>query len=154
MRWIVVYVVAFIIGISIAYIESNQDIYYSIFPSKKPTPNEVYQFVAQDQTNMKPYIYDSYVCKDYSNDVINHAKKLHWRAGFVTLSSGYADHAIVAFDTTTGVYFLEPQLDYIFPESRMKEMNINGLYDVSNEVSSDVIGYFDFSFTGYNIEWK
>lgn len=138
-------VVSWIIFLCFTGCIENNSLYY-----KKPTLQEVYNFVEEDKTDEKPYVYSYYVCADYSEEVINHVKQYNYRVGFVSLDNV---HAIVCFDTTEGIYFLEPQLDVVFPKTKMDEMKSNHRYDLYVDYGY-MIEYFGFYFYDYTISWR
>jgi hypothetical protein len=145
-------VIFFIIaGIYVFWSQSSPDNYYAFSDALKPTLQEVNQFVINDTTNENLYVDGSYMCAEFSTDVINHAKELNYRVGFVTLSNLKFDtaHAVVCFDTTNGICFLEPQTDTIFSREKMDDMRKRGSYDLNANES-----YFMFAFDNYKIEWK
>ena len=151
MKW---FIICIIIACILGYITTNKDLYYTLFPSDKPTLGELKTFIREDQTDKNVYDFNNYVCEDFAEDVIENAKKRNFRVGDVTLKcEGYYDHAIVAFDTTEGIYFLEPQLDYLFSEANMKQMIEDGEYYIS-VYSGGGYEYFLIDINGYSIAWR
>jgi len=126
---------------------------------RNPTYNQMEQFIIQDTTDSNPYILYSYVCEDFARDTIQNAKNQGIRGAMIYLNnpSGYAGHAIVAFQTTDkGLYFVEPQLDVIFSEGYMNEMISRGIYDIQTLYSGTYYGYteyFNMPFSSYNIQY-
>ena len=79
---------------------------------KDPTYQQVKTFMAADRTNDNPYVDDTYVCEDFSADVIVHALQQKIRCGYVSIRYSDSAHAIVAFNTTDrGLIYIEPQSD-------------------------------------------
>jgi hypothetical protein len=79
-----------------------------------PTYQQVKAFISADMTDSNPYVDDSYVCVDFSMDVISHALQQKFRCAYVGIRfvGENAGHAIVAFNTTDrGLVFFEPQSD-------------------------------------------
>ena len=114
-----------------------------------PTFAEMATFVFTDNVNFNRYT-DDYVCAHFSRDLISNARAKGYRAGYVIIESTGADHAIVAFDTSNlGLYFVEPQTDYIFSESEMNEMINEGFY--KNIFLDNREPYMDIS--SYDINW-
>jgi len=117
-----------ILSLFATYLWANADParYYAFSTSKQPTLQELKAFIYQDQTNNNTYT-PSYQCRHFSFDVIGKAKKFNYRCGYVSLDG----HAIVAFDTTSGIYFLEPQMDILLSQQQLDEMISNRFYNVS-----------------------
>jgi len=124
---------------------------------KNPTYNEMINFLNQDSTDSNQYIYYLYVCHNFAIDTIENAGEQNIRAGYVRLDciqDGLEDHAIICFDTTDrGLYFDEPQFDYVFSESEMNDMISRGKYDVTITQYDGTIRYFNADLFGYDIEW-
>jgi len=80
---------------------------------RNPTYKELMDFLARDETDLKPHIEDEYVCDDFSAEVNYNAELEGIRAAYVYLSfPGLGRHAIVAFETIDrGLIFIEPQSD-------------------------------------------
>jgi hypothetical protein len=79
---------------------------------RDPSFLEMIRFIAQDKTNEHPYVENSYVCWQFSADVINNAFKAGYRCGFVYITLAEGSHSIVCFNTTDrGLLFVEPQDD-------------------------------------------
>ena len=75
-----------------------------------PTYAEMMDFLAHDNTHLKPYIDGVYVCFDYAADMNNNADAAGIQAAYVRLRSNDWGHAVVAFQTTDrGLIFIEPQ---------------------------------------------
>jgi hypothetical protein len=78
------------------------------------TRTELLDFLARDPTNLMPYSFPGYDCKDYVIDLIIAAREAGWRVNAVWLDFQYAGHSIVRFDRAGGGYFyVEPQLDML-----------------------------------------
>jgi len=127
---------------------------------KNPTYNELSQFVLEDTTDSNQYQYYTYVCEDFSRDVIHNAKEKGIRAGMVYLydpTETYGDHAIVAIETSDeGLYFLEPQLDVLFSEGHMNSMVNRGIYDIQTIYGGGYYGYggyFNMPLARYEIQY-
>jgi len=133
---------------------SEHTVYY-----RNPTYQEMVDFVAQDTTDSNTYSWSNYTCENFAHDVIEHAKNKGYQAGYVRLDEpgGYG-HAIVCFKTEDkGLYFLEPQLDFIFPQSRMDDMIKRGVYDIEVKYGSYTAWsgeYFYMNLSGYHIDWS
>lgn len=123
---------------------------------KDPTYDEMVQFITEDSTNYNAYIPGSYVCEDFSQDVVANAKEQNIRAAVVHLDEPYGyGHAIVCFETTDkGLYFLEPQLDVIFNEAEMDSMVSRGRYDIQTYYGGPYVTgeYFDMQLDGYSTQ--
>jgi len=126
---------------------------------RNPTYSQMEQFIIQDTTDSNPYVYYTYVCEDFARDTIENAKNLGIRGAMVYLNnpSGYAGHAIVAFQTTDrGLYFVEPQLDVIFSKGYMNEMIARRIYDIQTLYGGTYYGYteyFNMPFSSYDIQY-
>lgn len=126
---------------------------------RNPTYSQMEQFIIQDTTDSNPYVFYTYVCEDFARDTIENAKDQGIRGAMVYLNNptGYAGHAIVAFQTTDkGLYFVEPQLDVIFSEGYMNEMIARGIYDIQTLYGGTYYGYkeyFNMPFSNYNIQY-
>ncbi|OGN95205.1 MAG: hypothetical protein A2Z75_02345 [Chloroflexi bacterium RBG_13_50_10] len=78
-----------------------------------PTYQEMKAFLAQDESDLKQYKENEYVCTDFAAAVNNNADANGIRCAVVDIfyPEGYG-HTIVAFDTTDkGLIFIEPQFD-------------------------------------------
>ena len=145
--------VILIIGYAIGY-----GTVYTFFDEKisgwsNPTYQEMISFINEDMTESNAYTW-SYVCEDFSMDVIRNARSKGFRAGFVGLDepSG-SGHAIVCFDTSDkGLYFLEPQMDKVFSKAELDNMVSRRMYDISIAYG-DGTSYFDMALSGYGINW-
>jgi hypothetical protein len=79
---------------------------------RDPSYLEMIRFIAQDKTNLHPYVENSYTCWQFSADVLNNAFKAGYRGGFVYITLAEGAHSIVCFNTTDrGLIFVEPQDD-------------------------------------------
>jgi hypothetical protein len=80
---------------------------------KDPTWAQVLAFLANDKTDEKPYINDTYVCSHFSRDVCNNAEAAGIRCAVVELRFvSEQGHLIVAFNTIDrGLVYFEPQSD-------------------------------------------
>lgn len=77
-----------------------------------PTYQQMLDFLLQDDTDLHPYEYPTFVCEDFAKMLQDHAQKLGWRCVLVTVQlNGYPDpynlgipsntgHALNAFQTT------------------------------------------------------
>ena len=82
------------------------------FQIRDPSYTEMKSFIQTDKTNQNPYVEGSYVCWQYSSDVINNAFNAGYRCGFVYIALADSAHSIVCFNTTDkGLVFIEPQDD-------------------------------------------
>jgi len=142
-----------IIGYAIGY-----GTVYTFFEEKisgweNPTHQEMMDFIYEDRTELNVYTW-SYICEDFSMDVIRNARSKGYRAGFVNLNEpGGFGHAIVCFDTSDkGLYFLEPQMDMVFSKAELDNMVSRGMYDIAIAYG-DGTSYFDMSLSGYDINW-
>lgn len=124
----------------------------SVSPLNLISYDELETFVVDDQTNLNIYT-DTYMCKDFSDDVILNARAQGYTAECIFLEQ-YTDettfitygHAIVCFETSDeGTYFLEPQLDVLFSEAEMEDMLSAQLYEISNSNGE----YFSEQFIDY-----
>ncbi len=145
-----------ILGLSSGYINET----LSDKSIKNPSYDEMMKFIRNDKTDTNTYVFDSYVCEDFSEDVVENAKKNKIRAALVHLESPSCEgHAIVCFKTSDkGLYFLEPQLDVVFSKAEMKNMINRGVYDIQTYYSGTYYGYseyFDMSLEDYYIvKWN
>lgn len=140
-------IICLVIGGTIGYFSDEINEVLSDKSIKDPTYAEMMQFISDDTTNYNTYVFDSYVCHDFTNDVLANAKANNIRAGYVHLE-GIEAHAIVCFDTTDqGLIFMEPQLDIIFTESRMNEMIDYGWYNIDGNFA-----YFSMYIVDYRID--
>ncbi len=81
---------------------------------RNPTHKEMWEFLAGDETDSKPYIIGEYVCNDFATQLDNNAEAAGIRAAYVRIRSKNWWHAVVAFETLDrGVIFIEPQSDRI-----------------------------------------
>jgi hypothetical protein len=85
---------------------------------KKPTFQELRDFILRDPTNRKQFVLNQYECRHFATDVDNNAEAAGLRCAFVLLCYDQGQHAVVAFDTTDqGLVYIEPQTDArIYPE--------------------------------------
>lgn len=97
---------------------------------KNPTFNDVQLFISLDETDKNSFITKEYECKQFSIDLIRHARTFGFRAGYVSLQNPMGDdHAIVCFQTTdNGLVFVEPQNDYLMTKQNLDGMLETGLY--------------------------
>lgn len=121
---------------------------------ENPTFDEMCKFIENDKTNLNHYSY-SYVCEDFSKDVIRNAKMQGIKIGYVEIETADSyGHGIVAFNTIDkGVYFVEPQLDVVFSAEQMNEMINKGYYSIGRDYGS-FYEYFDFVPIRYTIDWS
>lgn len=78
----------------------------------KPAFTELKEFLAQDETNLNPFIPGEYVCFHYAADLNNNAEANGIRAAYVRIHTKNWAHALVAFETADrGLIFIEPQSD-------------------------------------------
>jgi len=70
-------------------------------------------FLAMDTTNTHPYINDSYVCRDFSRDLILNASKYHIYLDYVYIPED--NHMMVGIynPLTETITIIEPQTDQI-----------------------------------------
>lgn len=79
---------------------------------RNPTNSELRDFLAADETDLKEYIRDEYVCYDFVADLVNNAEAAGIRAAYVRIRSDAWVHAIAGFETVDkGLVFIEPQSD-------------------------------------------
>ena len=139
-------IIIFVVAFAITYVVSSTDL-INDNSIKNPTYEEMVQFIGCDQTDKNIYIPGNYVCHDFTEDVLENAKELKIRAGYVYINCDYDGHAIVCFETEDrGLYFLEPQYDILFSEKEMNKMKETGQYDIPNSL-------FTYTFTNYNIRY-
>jgi hypothetical protein len=94
------------------YLKGVQEGVGTGYTVRDPSFIEVMRFLAQDKTNDNPYVENSYVCWQYSADVINNAFTAGYRCGFVYITLAEGAHSIVCFNTTDkGLIYIEPQDD-------------------------------------------
>lgn len=111
------FIILYTLFISIGFFKEPINSFFSNRDIKNPTYNEMIKFIENDTTDEKKYHRDYYNCLDFTNDVLENAKKQNIRVGFVHVFLDGRDHAIVCFDTTDkGLYFLEPQADVLYTE--------------------------------------
>jgi len=153
---IIIGVILFFIGYSLGF-----EVLFGFFSTvagnyQNPTYQEMVEFIHQDTTDGNQYTV-VYVCDNFAKDVIHNARDKGMRAGYVLLEEPYGSgHAIVCFETKDrGMYFLEPQLDYIFPKSELEDMVNRGIYDVDVCWGGYYGGgeYFYMKLSGYSIDW-
>lgn len=78
-----------------------------------PTFAEMDAFIEADKTDENDYN-QSYVCYDFTADVIANAQEQGYRCGFVYIEYATSAHAVVCFNTTDfGLIYVEPQNDQI-----------------------------------------
>lgn len=149
--------ICIILSVSIIYVIDANDSTINVFPKFlynieekelfNPTYNQMILFIKDDKTDLNKYNNDTYVCQDYCFDIIRNAKEDNFKAGFVTFS----DHSIICFNTTDrGLYFIEPQVDFIFPEKEMDEMISQGFYGIDDVFGTDNC----INITTYDIDWS
>lgn len=97
-----------------------------------PTYMDMVVFVTQDTTDQNLYVFPQYVCTHFTEDFVDNARAAGWRAGYVRLNNPEgAGHAIACFLTTDmGLYFVEPQNDFMFSLEAMNIMLEDGLYSI------------------------
>ena len=79
-----------------------------------PTHKEMWEFLARDDTDSKPYINGEYVCNDFAAQLDNNAEAAGIRTAYVRIQAKNWWHAVVAFETLDrGIIFIEPQSDRI-----------------------------------------
>jgi len=127
---------------------------------KNPTYSQMEQFILEDTTDSNQYVFYSYVCEDFSRDIIENAKDKGIRAAMVYLNNpmgAYSGHAIVAFETSDrGLYFAESQLDVIFSEGYMNNMVARGIYDIQTLYGGTYYSYteyFNMPLSSYSIQY-
>jgi len=111
---------------------------------RQPTMHELEDFLNISEVNLKE-INDTYKCADYSNDLLKELYNEGIQASFVTIY--YTDgrglaHALVAVNTTKGVYYVEPQddviktrMDLLWEYSNMKYMTSSFSHYIPPEYS-------------------
>lgn len=123
----------------------SDETYLKLYESiglKHPTYDEMVQFVSSDNTDELIYS-DTFVCSDFTLNMINNARKKGFIADEVTIyqeenesydiflddSEMMVSHSIVSFTTSDkGLYFVEPQLDVIMTKNDFEQMQIDGYY--------------------------
>lgn len=79
---------------------------------RNPTHDELRDFLAADETNVKTFVSGEYVCYDFVADLVNNAEAAGIRAAYVRIRSDNWVHAIAGFETVDrGLIFIEPQSD-------------------------------------------
>ena len=77
-----------------------------------PTYKELMEFLADDETDSKPYVLNEYVSFDFAVELNNNAEANGIRAAYVAVFSQEWGHGMVAFETTDeGLIFIESQSD-------------------------------------------
>jgi hypothetical protein len=118
------------------------------FGVENPTYTEMKSFVKGDITRYNEYT-SEYRCGHFSRDMISNARQEGMQAGYVVIIGDETDHAIVAFKTKDmGIYFVEPQTNYIFHETEMEYYLRSGTYSIRNK-----IGTFNMLIDEYRILW-
>jgi len=111
---------------------------------RQPTIHELEGFLNISEVDLKE-INDTYKCADYSNDLLKELYNEGIQASFVTIyytgGRGLA-HALVAVNTTKGVYYVEPQddviktrMDLLWEYSNMKYMTSSFSHYIPPEYS-------------------
>jgi len=81
------------------------------------TWKQLMAFVANDPTNLHPYIPGKYECVNFALDLTANAHKQNINAWITTVDFGSTEigHAFVAFPTTDkGIIYIEPQTDEVY----------------------------------------
>jgi hypothetical protein len=118
------------------------------FKVDNPTYKDMVRFIITDETEQNEYT-PEYRCGHFSRDVIMNARREGMQAGFVRIESEDSFHAIVAFKTKDrGLFFLEPQSDVYFHETRMQHYMETGLYYVKGKTGTLFIPIYS-----YRIYW-
>lgn len=133
-------------------------IYYNIGPMNEisciffnvqnPTYNEMMRFVEADITKYNEYT-SEYRCGHFSTDMILNARDQGIQAGFVRIIGVENNHAIVVFKTTDmGIFYVEPQSNYIFHQTEMDYYMSIGTYRAKGKTT-----YFNVPMIRYDIYW-
>ena len=103
-----------------------------------PTHKEMREFLAGDETDLKPYIKGEYVSFHFAVELNNNAEANGIRVAYVAVFAKEWGHGMVAFETIDrGLIFIEPQSD---KEVRLVTGEPYPGYSVG-AISS--LGYFD-----------
>lgn len=80
----------------------------------QPAPLEdILLFLEEDATDKRGYFKVSYNCWHFTADLIEAAQEQGLKCGLVFLLFEEGAHVLVAFDTPTGIVYVEPQNDTI-----------------------------------------
>jgi len=112
---------------------------------KDPTYAQLRAFITADATDLNEYVNDTYVCEDYSYDVIMHALAQKIRCAYVSIRfrGDNSGHAIVAFNTTDrGLVYIEPQSD--------EEVNLHAGWEYWTECVIAGDGHYYLDPTSYD----
>ena len=136
-----IFSIGFIIILILIISTSLSILSYPGVEARNPTYQEMVEFIQNDNTDLGVYDFDNYVCRDFAEDLIVGARTKGIHAGYVSLDLSAFDypymHAVVCFNTTDeGLYFVDPQSDFMFNESKM-----------------DFIYGYDGSKACYRIDW-
>ncbi len=105
---------------------------------RNPTHKEMWEFLARDKTDSKPYIKGEYVCNDFAAQLDNNTEADGIRAAYVRIRSKNWWHAVVAFETLDrGIIFIEPQSD------RMVKLVIGEPFPWHLVGKANPLGYLD-----------
>lgn len=110
---------------------SYMDIQYDQLEARKkleyhiPTTQEISSILRNDKTDTLSYDVDTFDCTEFTNKVIDVFEKNGIVSCFTELEYTINGHALIAVNTTEGIYYIEPQKDKI-----MK--NIPTYYDGNN----------------------
>ena len=112
------------------------------------TPTELITFLIEDETDSNNYT-AYYRCAEFCVDVIENAEEKDYKVGFVILYPIYEQysHAIIVFETTTGLVFVEPQSDIAFNQTVMNQMLEEQVYNFEPDK-------LRFEFDSYTIFWN
>jgi hypothetical protein len=85
-----------------------------------PTPVEFYEWLVTDQTNEIKYRKPDFDCRDFAHQLVIHAREQKYQVGLVYMLSHFIDtkkefnHAFNVIYLTDGLYYVEPQKDWIW----------------------------------------
>jgi hypothetical protein len=99
-----------------------------IYRVEHPTLFEMINFISVNKIDERQYT-ENYVCHNFAIDFIRDARAQGMQAGYVTLHHFPIGHSIISIQTTdSGLFFLEPQNDYIFTQNEFERMISKGTY--------------------------
>lgn len=114
--------------------------YFFLFMFKQPNQQDVINFIERDKTNLIQYTED-FDCKDFSETLVKNAVGFDAYPVGVGWSgdNGITFHMFVAFETSDGIVWVEPQNDRIYTTS--KEFLC---YEDGECVSDNLLFVFDY----------
>jgi len=131
------------------------DIIYPVFDNI--SYEQMYDFIMSDDTNTRAYDFHEFNCVDFSKTVIANAHIQNYMCGYVIVEGKGISHAIVAFDTTDGIFFVEPQDDLILTQEAFEEMIESGVWEPLEYAINGKKGWDTISLTrptgNYTINW-